>query len=468
VLFNRDRFGSDFVWGVSASAWQTEGNRNPEGRGDSIWDSFARKRKKLRQPALNATDFYHRFESDLDLMQQLGITHFRFSISWPRIFPNGIGECNTKGIDFYNKLVDACLARNIQPWITLYHWDLPQKLEDRGGWQNREIVSWFEYYTSFVCRALGDRVKNWIVLNEPMAFAGAGYLLGYHAPGKRSLSGFYKVIHNINLVQGTTPALIRHLVPHAHVGTSFSYSHLEPINASRKNIAATQRVDTILNRMFIESLAGNGYPDNDLIIFKRLNDLIKGNDLKMMKGEYDFIGLQNYTREIIAHAWYIPWLRAMRVSPRKRGVENTLMNWEVYPPAIYHSLKQMASYPFVKKIYITENGASFNDVPVDGIINDEARIQFFQRYLAHVLKAQEEGVPVEGYFIWTFTDNLEWAEGYTPRFGLVYVDFETQQRMIKQSGFWYRDFLKGAPIEFAGNHDHELTTKYKAAKGMGN
>ncbi|MFI5203884.1 MAG: GH1 family beta-glucosidase [Flavobacteriales bacterium] len=453
--FKRSDFGSSFVWGVSSSAWQTEGSWNPEGRGDSVWDTFARSRKKLRTAALHATDFYHRYKEDLDLMQQLNIPNFRFSVSWPRVFPHGTGNLNSKGIAFYDRLVDACLERNIEPWITLYHWDLPQELENKGGWRNRDIVAWFEYYTAFVCKHLGDRVKKWIVLNEPMAFAGAGYLLGYHAPAKRSLRGFYKVVHHINLVQGCMPSVIRQHVKNAEVGTSYSYSHLEPFSQIEKHIRAVERVDQILNRLFIEALEGKGYPDSDLIIFKRLNDLIQGSDLELMKGEYDFIGLQNYTREIISHAWYIPWLKAMRVSPRKREVENTLMNWEVYPPGIYHSLKRMAEYPFVKKIYITENGASFNDQIQNGRIDDANRQRFFGQYLAHVLKAKNEGVPVEGYFIWTFTDNLEWAEGYVPRFGLVHVDFKSQERTIKESGYWYSRFLNEEPVHpFNNQYNH--------------
>ncbi len=457
-VFNRSDFGNDFVWGVSSSAWQTEGMVNVHNKGVSIWDEFAMKRKSLFKEAYHASDFYNRYKEDLDLMQKMGIRHFRFSIAWTRILPEGVGVINQKGIDFYDQLIDECLLRGIQPWITLYHWDLPQTLHLKGGWRNREIVGWFTDYVKIVTKCFGDRVKKWMVLNEPMVYTGAGYFLGVHAPGSRSMTAFLNAIHNSVLVQGSIPDVIRSIVPDAEVGTTFSCAHLEPVNEHPKNNNALKRADVLLNTLFAEPLMGNGYNVQDFESLKRLNDLIKGDDLSLMKGSYDFIGLQNYTREVIKHSWYIPYLRARIIGASKRKVNRTVMNWEVYPPSIYHVLKKFSKYPFIKKIYITENGGAFQDFLIEGTVMDPERKNYLKEYISQVLRAKNEGVNVAGYFVWSFTDNVEWAEGYRPRFGIVYVDFKTQQRYVKDSGRWYADFLNGKQVNVSVNENEtELT-----------
>jgi beta-glucosidase len=451
--FSKFDFGDDFVWGVSSSAWQTEGMANVDNKGVSIWDEFAMKRKSLFKEAYHASDFYNRYKEDLDLMQQMGIKNFRFSIAWTRILPDGMGAINQKGIDFYNKLIDACLLRGIQPWITLYHWDLPQTLQLKGGWRNREIVDWFTNYVKTVTRYFGDRVKKWMVLNEPMVYTGAGYFLGVHAPGSRNLTAFLNAIHNSVLVQGSIPDVIRSMVSNAEVGTTFSCAHLEPANDHPRHHNALKRADLLLNTLFAEPLMGNGYNVDGFRSLERLNDLVKGDDLNLMKGNYDFIGLQNYTREVIKHSWYIPYLKAKIIGASKRKVNRTTMNWEVYPPSIYHVLKKFSKYPFIKKIYITENGGSFHDFLIDGSVMDTERKNYLKEYISQVLRAKNEGVNVAGYFVWSFTDNVEWAEGCRPRFGIVYVDFKTQQRYIKDSGRWYAEFLKGKKVNANVNQD---------------
>lgn len=441
--FSRNDFGSDFIWGVSTSAYQIEGAHNKDGKGPSIWDEFTNKGKAYKKQTGNlACDFYHRYEEDIELMAKLGIKNFRFSISWSRIFPNGKGEINQKGVAFYHQVIDTCLKNNIQPWITLYHWDLPLALEKKGGWSNREIIHWFNEYASFIIKTYGDKVKKWMVLNEPLVYTGAGYFIGEHAPGYRSLNYFLKALHHTAIVQGSTPKLLRSFYSDLEIGTTFSCSHLEPITQHKKHILATERADYILNHLLIDLLSGNGYDFNKFKAIQRIQKHIQPGDLELMQGNYDFIGVQNYTREIIKHTWYIPYLKAKIISAPKRKVPHTDMNWEVYPESIYHMLKKFDALPTVKNIIITENGAAFNDtLDKDGKIRDVNRKEYFQNYLKQVLRAKKEGVNVNGYFIWSFTDNFEWAEGYRPRFGIVHVDFETQKRTVKHSGEWYSKFL---------------------------
>ena len=440
---NKKDFGDDFIWGIASSAFQTEGANDLDGKGISIWDDFTNRKKIIKKDhASHGVNFYSKYREDLALMRSMNITNFRFSISWSRIFPNGTGKINQMGIDYYDRIIDQCLELGITPWLTLYHWDLPMELEKKGGWTNRDIVYWFYDYANEVTKKYGDRVKKWMILNEPMVFTGAGYFLGVHAPGKRGLDNFLKAVHHAVLVQGFTPKLIRNNVSNAEVGSTFSCSHLEPYSNSKADSLATKRADLLLNRLFLEQALGYPYPIDELKTLRKIQDYIGADDEKYFMADLDFVGVQNYTREIIKNAWYIPYLRAKIVPAKKRNVPHTLMNWEIHPPSIYNILKKFGKYPGIKKIYITENGAAFNDQLINGRVADQDRILFLQNYLEQVLKAKNEGINVKGYFAWTFTDNLEWAEGYHPRFGLVHVDFKTQKRTIKDSGLWYKNFLQ--------------------------
>lgn len=441
-LINKKDFGNEFIWGIASSAYQTEGAFDADGKGLSIWDEFTNRSALRLQNANQAVNFYLRYREDLALMRSMNITNFRFSISWSRIFPNGSGKINSLGIDYYDRLIDQCLELGITPWITLYHWDLPAELEKKGGWTNRDIIFWFYDYADYITKKYGDRVKKWMILNEPMVFTGAGYFLGVHAPGRRGLDNFLQAVHHAVMVQGFTPKLIRKNVKESEVGSTFSCSHLEPFSNKDGDILATQRADLLLNRLFLEQALGLPYPVDELKSLRKIYDFVGAEDEKNFKADLDFIGIQNYTREIIKKAWYIPYLKAKIVTAKKRNVPHTLMNWEIHPPSIYHILKKIQQYPQIKKIYITENGAAFDDQLVDGKIQDFERVNFIQSYLKEVLRAKQEGVNVQGYFAWTFTDNFEWAEGYRPRFGLVHVDFKTQKRTIKESGLWYKFFLQ--------------------------
>lgn len=439
----REDFGNDFKWGVSTAAYQVEGAHNKYGKGPSIWDEFTKRKGKIFNNANADTscDFYHKYTQDITLMSVMNVPNYRFSFAWSRIFPNGSGTVNTNGVDFYNRVIDFCLELDIEPWVTLYHWDLPQELEKKGGWTNRNIIEWFSNYTYFCINAYGDRVKHWMILNEPMVFTGAGYFLGIHAPGRKGLSNFLGAMHHAALCQAAGGRIARSLRADIKIGTTISCSHIEPFRLNQLDATAARRVDTLLNRTFIEPLVGLGYPHKDLKILQRLEQVIKDGDESRLAFDMDFIGIQNYTREIVSHSYFTPFLQAKILKADKRKVERTLMNWEVYPQSIYHILKKFAAYSGIKEIIITENGAAFEDLWENGKINDIKRQQYLKDHIFQVLKAKSEGVNVNGYFVWSFTDNFEWAEGYYPKFGLVHIDFVTQQRIIKKSGHWFSRFL---------------------------
>lgn len=449
--FVRADFGPDFQWGVSAAAYQTEGAWNLDGKGPSIWDDFVRRRGKIKggQHADEATDFYHRWPQDLDLLQQLGIPNFRFSVAWSRVLPAGTGPVNPAGLDFYDRLVDGCLARGIEPWLTVYHWDLPLALQQRGGWQNRSILGWFTDYAELLARRLGDRVRHWMVLNEPMAFTGAGHLLGIHAPGRRSLGAFLAATHHAALAQAEGGRALRAALPApARIGSTFSCAHVEPWRPHlSRDVRAARRADALLNRLFVEPALGLGYPVADLPVLGWLDRYVRPGDEARLPFAFDFLGVQNYTREVVRFSPYVPLLWATLVGARQRQVPHTAMGWEVYPESLYHALRRFAAYPGVPRLLVTENGSAFPDAaPQHGRLPDPARQAFLQASLGQLLRARREGVPVDGYFVWSFTDNFEWAEGYAPRFGLVHVDYSTQQRTVKDSGHWYSAFLRGSSL----------------------
>lgn len=442
----RSDFGKDFLWGTATAAYQIEGAWNVDGKSPSVWDHMTHKRPgkiKTRENGDIACDFYHKYEQDIELMKKMGIPIFRFSLAWTRILPDGTGKVNQAGIDFYNKVIDKCIKEGIEPWITCYHWDLPQTLEDKGGWSNRDSIQWFEEFVDVSTKAFGDRVKNWMVFNEPMAFTMLGYMLGWHAPGKVNFKRFYKSVHHVTMCHGAGGRVIRKNVKNANVGTTFSCSSVETLKHNKANDKAVTRADVMINRLFVEPILGMGYPVKDLPMLKHVIKHMQPGDEEKMKFDFDFIGVQNYTRIVVKSLLLVPMIGAINVSPKKLGHDITDMNWEVYPEGIYKVIKKFAAYPNIPKLIVTENGAAFKDELVNGEINDTKRVQFLKDYLGQVLKAKKEGVNLGGYFIWSFLDNFEWAEGYRPRFGIVGVDFATQQRTVKASGKWYADFLAG-------------------------
>ncbi|MBK8658465.1 MAG: beta-glucosidase [Bacteroidetes bacterium] len=441
----RSDFGKDFVWGTATAAYQIEGGWNEDGKGESIWDHFTHYKKgkiKTRENGDVACDFYHRYESDIELMRKMNIPASRFSIAWSRVLPQGTGTVNQKGIDFYHRVIDKCLNENVAPYITCYHWDLPQALEDKGGWANRDSIQWFEEFVDTISKAYGDKVKNWMVFNEPMAFVPLGHLIGIHAPGHVNFGKFYRAVHNVVMCHGAGGRIIRKNVPEANIGTTFSCSHIDAKNDKPANVKAARRADAFINRLFLDPIMGLGYPKADLPACKHIEKHILPGDAEKMAFDFDFIGLQNYSRMVVYKLGLIPIIHFANVPAKKLGHDMTEMGWEVYPEGIYKLLKKYAGYKNMKKIIVTENGAAFPDENIGGEINDTKRLQFIKDYLRQVLKAKQEGVPVDGYFIWSFMDNFEWAEGFRTRFGLVGVDFETQKRTIKASGKWFSEFLK--------------------------
>ncbi len=443
----RNEFPDSFAWGVSTAALQTEGAWNLDGKSPSVWDTFSARKGKIHkgQHPKVACDFYNRYEDDVELLRILGIPNFRFSIAWSRVLPNGTGRINDKGMDFYKSLVDKLLENGITPWPTLYHWDLPQLLEDKGGWTNRDILHWFEDFANTVGLSLGNRgIQNWMVLNEPMVFTGAGYFLGYHAPGKRGFANFIPAMLHAALCTRIGKEVLRSHQSEITIGSTYSCSYITPKTGREKDLIAAKRADALLNRLFVEPAVGLGFPLEDLPMLKPVEKWMKQGDDARLKANLDFIGVQNYTREVAEACWYVPYLKARLVNAKKRGVPHTEMQWEIYPEALYEMLVQFGRYLPDKPVIVTENGAAFPDVyNGSDAVHDPLRVQYLRKHIAQVNRAIKDGVPVAGYFVWTLMDNFEWAEGYRPRFGLVYNDFDTQKRIIKDSGRWYSDFLSG-------------------------
>lgn len=443
--FSKYDFGNNFKWGVATAAYQIEGAYNSDGKGLSIWDTFSHGKGNIKNKENGdiACDFYNRYYDDIAMIKQMNMKVNRFSTSWSRVLPDGIGKVNQKGLDFYHKVIDRTLELGLEPWITLYHWDLPQALHEKGGWQNREVLNWFNEYANLITKTYGDKVKNWMVLNEPMAFVPLGYMLGIHAPGKKGLGSFMAATHHAAMCQAEGGRIIKANVTDANIGTTFSCSWVDPKNQEEKHVEAAKKLDVLFNRLFIEPALGMGYPIKDLKLLERLEKHIKPGDEEKLKFDFDFIGLQNYTRMVARQSIWPPIVWANQVKPEDRGVTNiTEMGWEVYPEGIYKILKQFGNYKGVKQIIVTENGSAFPDVVEGNSVHDPKRIQFFKDYLGNVLKAKNEGLNITGYFVWTLMDNFEWAEGYHPRFGLVHVDFNTQKRTMKDSGLWFKEFLK--------------------------
>ena len=441
-------FGSGFHWGVSIAAAQNEGAFLDGGKSLSNWDTFARKQGKIKggsTPCISA-DFYHRYKEDLLLTKALGFNAFRFSLSWSRIIPDGTGTVNKEGILFYHKIIDECLELGLTPFVTIYHWDMPQNLEDLGGWTSPLMVRWFSRYVKVCGDNFGDRVKNWIVVNEPLTFTALGYMLGKHAPGKTGLKNFFDAILNAALAQAEGGRIIRKEVKDAYIGTTFSCSEIFPYTNSNEDKQAANRIDILMNRLFLEPAIGRGFPRDDDFPFLRELELCTSawKYTTQMQFDFDFIGLQNYFPVTVRHDRFVPVIRASEVKPVDRNVPHTDFGWEINADSFYNIVKRISRYPEIKEIVITENGSFFKDTMVDGRIADIGRTAYFQNHLQALQRVQSEGINIRGYFAWTLTDNFEWNEGYHARFGLIHVDFKSQLRTIKDSGHWWRSFLKPA------------------------
>jgi beta-glucosidase len=438
-------FPKGFFWGAATAAYQIEGAWQEDGKGESIWDRFAHTAGKIKNndAADVACDSYHRWRDDIALLRAMNLNSYRFSISWPRIQPTGSGPVNPKGLDYYSRLVDALLEAKIRPLVTLYHWDLPQALEDRGGWPNRDTASHFAAYVELMVGALGDRVSDWILFNEPSAFTDLGYFEGIHAPGHRSLLDFLRASHTVNLAQGAGFRALKASRPAARVGTAFNMSPCEPATNSEADKLAAERAHAITNLWFLETALRGRYPD-PFTFLPESAMRIKSGDLESMRAPLDFLGINVYYRTIasapsaverLAHSQQ--WLFPVKMAGASQGPK-TDIGWEIWPQALYEIVMRITRDYNRPAIEITESGCAFNDLPdASGVIRDTRRIEYYRQNLAALARAISDGADVRGYHAWSLMDNFEWAQGFTQRFGLAYTDFKTQQRTVKDSGRWY-------------------------------
>jgi beta-glucosidase len=437
------RFPTDFTWGVATAAYQIEGAVNEDGRGPSIWDTFSHTPGRIKNGDTGdvACDHYHRYREDVRLMAELGVSAYRFSIAWPRIQPTGTGPANPAGLDFYDRLVDELLGAGIDPVATLYHWDLPQALEDGGGWLERSTAQRFADYAGMVGSALGDRVRKWITLNEPFVVAAIGYGLGSHAPGRTLLTGAFPVTHHLLLGHGLATAALR-ATSTAPVGITHTLAPVHPITDSEADADAARRLDGLHNRVYTEPVLRGAYPDDLAWIFGGTDlSAIQAGDLEIIAAPLDFLGVNYYYANTVRAAGPEVPLGFETVTP---DVPVTAFGWPVLPDGFHELLTSLrATYgEALPPIYITENGAAYDDVLTsDGQVSDVDRVRYLDAHLRAVHRAMADGVDVRGYFCWSLLDNFEWAEGYSKRFGLVYVDYSSQRRIPKQSYQWYRQLI---------------------------
>jgi beta-glucosidase len=433
-------FPSDFVWGAATASYQIEGAAHEDGRGESVWDRFCATPGKVRGGDNGdvACDFYHRYRDDVKLMKELGIDAFRFSVAWPRVLPQGRGTVNEAGLDFYDRLVDELLANDIEPFVTLFHWDTPQALEDVGGWRERATAEAFVEYAEAVAGRLGNRVRHWITHNEPWVYAWIGNAWGMHAPGRTNEADAVATAHHLLLSHGWAVDAIRRVASDARVGITLNLAQVYPATDTPEDEAAAYRRDGEDNRWFLDPIFRGSYPADLLERNELVAPHLRDGDLEAASVPLDFLGINNYSRFIVA---------AGPDGPKTVGnpdAQHTDMGWEVYPDGLHDVLVRVARDYEPAAIYITENGAAFPDVRVhDGAVHDVERTAYLESYIGAVGRAIAGGAPVRGYFVWSLLDNFEWAFGYAKRFGIVYVDFPTLERGPKDSFYWYRDLIAG-------------------------
>lgn len=436
-------FPKDFIWGAATASYQIEGAALEDGRGECIWTRFSHTPGKVLNGDTGdvACDHYHLYPEDVALMRDLGIGAYRFSISWPRVIPAGTGALNPAGLDFYDRLVDAICAAGITPWVTLYHWDLPQALQDRGGWTNPEIIGWFADYTDVVTRRLGDRVQNWFTHNEPFCTAFLGHLWGAHAPGLTDPQAAFRAAHHALIAHGEAVPVIRRNVPGAKAGIVLNPSPQVSATDHPEDVRLAQRGDAMTNRLFLDAVFKGQYPA-DLIEFAgALTDGIDLSAVQKASVKCDFLGINYYMRWVIAHVPGKPDEQTYAFPP---DAEFTAMGWEIYPQGLTDMLTRIHREYGPIDLYITENGAAFDDPePTNGVVEDPRRVAFLRGYLAAAEAAIAQGVPLKGYFVWSLLDNFEWGYGYSKRFGIYHVDFQTQKRTPKQSALFYKRLIAG-------------------------
>ena len=458
MIMENEQFPDKFLWGAATAAYQIEGAWNEDGKAESIWDRFSHIPGMIKNGDTGdvACDHYHRWRDDIMIMKEMGIKSYRFSVSWPRVLPTGRKKINQTGLDFYNRLVDALLEANIIPFVTLYHWDLPQALQEEGGWARRSTAEAFVDYSDLISKSIGDRVKNWITHNEPSVAMINGNLEGTHAPGLRNMQTALQVGHHLLLSHGWAIPVIRQNSPGSQVGIAINNNRIVPASQSKADYDALRRSDGIWSRWFLDPLYGRHYPADivaDAIAEGYLPQeglfFVKEGDIQAISTQTDFIGLNYYTR-ILSRSNEIPEEnnQTPTVFQAPKDTENWMeMGWEIFPQGLFEVLSWLYFEYRVPKIYITENGCSFSDGPdQNGRVQDRRRINYLFNHFAAAKKALDLGVPIAGYFVWSLMDNFEWGQGFSQRFGLVWVDFQTQQRILKDSAKWYSKVIQANGI----------------------
>jgi beta-galactosidase len=438
-------FPEGFLWGAATASYQIEGASREDGKGESIWDRFSHVPGNISDGSTGdvACDHYHRYREDIQLMKNLGLQAYRFSISWPRIFPDGTGKPNQKGMDFYKRLVAEIAGNGMKPVATLYHWDLPQKLQDIGGWTNRKVTDYFAEYAEYVYSQLGDSVEKWITFNEPACTAFVGNWQGRHAPGCHDYAAALLVSHHLLLAHGKAIRAMRAAGLKKEIGITLNMNPYYPASDAPEDAEAAERSWLSWNRWFADPIYKGAYPQK-ILDWYTAHDVklpeISQEDLEIISTPMDFLGLNNYFAFRVSHdknAW------PLETSEKHFGDSFTQMGWGVNPEGFYDLLVWLKNTYGNIKIYVTENGAAYNDtVNREGKVEDDNRLDFLYRYLSEAHHAIQDGVNLQGYFVWSLMDNFEWAHGYTKRFGLVYVDYKTQKRTVKKSGYWYQNVIR--------------------------
>ncbi|MFF4893799.1 GH1 family beta-glucosidase [Micromonospora chersina] len=450
-------FPPGFLWGAATAAYQIEGAATEGGRTPSIWDTFSHTegRTVAGHTGDVACDHYHRMPDDVRLMADLGLKSYRFSVSWPRVQPGGAGAVNSEGMDFYRRLVDELLGHGIEPWLTLYHWDLPQPLEDAGGWPARDTAGRFADYAQLVADALGDRVKYFTTFNEPWCSAFLGYGSGVHAPGRSDGADAVRAGHHLMLGHGLAVQALRAARPEAQLGITVNLYPVTPATDSPEDADAARRIDGLANRFFLDPVLRGAYPADLTADLRKVTDFghVRDGDLAVISTPLDMVGVNYYSRHVVAAPvegvereayWRSPscWPGSEDVRFVTRGVPVTDMDWEIDAPGLVETLERVHRDYTDLPLYVTENGSAFVDAVVDGRVDDPDRLAYFDAHLRAAHAAISAGVPLKGYFAWSLMDNFEWAWGYTKRFGMVYVDYDSQVRIPKSSARWYADVIR--------------------------
>ncbi|TVR67005.1 MAG: beta-glucosidase [Spirochaetaceae bacterium] len=488
------RFPDDFIFGAATASYQIEGATGEDGRGESIWDEFCRRPGRVAGGDNGdiACDHYHRYREDIAIMSELGVEAYRFSIAWPRIVPDGEGAVNGAGLDFYSRLVDSLLARGIRPFVTLFHWDLPLALQRRyGGFADRRCIDAYVRYVETVVSALGDRVRDWVTFNEPWVYSVLGHLLGIHAPGVRNPWKAFRVAHHQLVAHGRAVTRIREISPDARVGITLNLTPVHPVErrsgsgkgagagmspgagATARDRAAAEMADQSLNRFYLDAVFTGTYPERFRRRLGILRPPVMPGDMETIAVPIDFLGVNNYTRHRARFSWKNPPfffdMDGAAVPEREfvgpKGEQYTAMGWEVYPQGLREILIRLKEEYNNPPVYITENGAAFTDElepepaqaarSTSRVVRDPLRIAYLEQYTAAVHQALQEGCDVRGYFVWSLLDNFEWAHGYSRRFGIVHVDYRTQERTVKESGRWYAALMAARKHQREHQPEHE-------------